>query len=185
MDMYTTGQAAKVLGVTREEVAKMVDKGVIEGTMYTKSHWRRSERRISAKALADYVKCQGGQKKFLGRKVACLKRSFAKASRRGDIFRRAEVSLNFQIVALEEAIATAKKRGKSSLQLSVSADVLTQLFADWESAEKCLGSLEDLRGVARTKGWATAFRDAARIFEQHKELCIANSKKARGLKRAG
>ena len=185
MDMYTTGQAAKVLGLTREEVVKMVDKGVIEGTMYAKSHWRRSERRISAKALADYVKRQGGQKKFLGRKVACLKKSFAKASRRGDIFRRAEASLSFQIAALEEAIATAKRRGETSLRLSVSADVLMQLFANLESAEKCLGRLEDLRGIARTKDWATAFREAANIFEQHKELCIVNSKKARGLKRAG
>ena len=157
---YTTGQVAKICGgktrgFTSRKVAKLFDKGEINGHIKDSKYHRRSHRRIPPRDLVDFMIRKGIPFDGLDGDVAVQK---------AILCRRAE--------ELKEAIAKAKKRGDIFLRIDQSADVLLEI-----ARIEALGSLEDLRGIARNNCWAKVFRKVAELIEQHTRVCIANSKK--------
>lgn len=153
MKTYTTGQVAKICGLTSRKVAKLVDDGKINGHLKESKYRRRSYRRIPLRDLIEFMLKRGisfdkldndapAQKMILCHKVAELRDSITKAKKRGDIF----------------------------LKACQSTDIFMDIFTQ-------LGSLEDVRGIARNNSWAKVFRRMAEAIEQHTKVCITNSKK--------
>lgn len=153
MKTYTTGEVAKICGLTSRKVAKLIDIGYLDGHIKESRYQRRSHRRVSVRDLIEFMLKHGiafdeldddaaAQKTILCRKVSELKDSIAKARKRGDIF----------------------------LKVHRSSDILMDIFEQ-------LGSLEDVRGITRNNSWAKVFEAMAALIKQHTKVCIANSKK--------
>lgn len=150
---FPTGVVAKMFGLTARQVAKMVDRGEIDGHMVESKLQRRSTRRIPLRALVEFM---------ISRKISANNVDGEVDVHRA-LWRR-------QVDLLEEAIDKAKKRGDLFLKIGSSADILLEIC-------KNLGSLENLKGVARKNSWAKVFRAMAETIEQHTRACIAHSKK--------
>jgi len=71
---------------------------------------------------------------------------------------------------LEASIAKAKKRGDIFLKIGQDSDKFAEIIG-------ILGSLENVRDVARNIAWAKVLRRMAEAIEQHTKMCIANSKR--------
>lgn len=153
MKTYTTGQVAKICGLTPRKVAKLFDDGKINGHLKESKFQRRSHRRIATKDLIEFM---------LENRIHFDKLDNDPAAQKAILCHR--------VAELREFIAKAKKRGDLFLKVNQSSDVFIEII-------RTLGSLEDVRGIARNNSWAKVFRKMADVIEQHTKVCIANFKK--------
>jgi len=150
---YTTGQVAKICGLTPRRVAKLIDEKKLNGHLKESKFQRRSHRRVSVRDLIEFMLKHG---------IAFDKLDNDAAAQKVILCHRAE--------ELKEAIAKAKKRGDIFLKAHQSSDIFMEIFEQ-------LGSLEDAFGTARNNSWAKVFRKMAEVIEQHTKVCVVNSKK--------
>ena len=153
MKIYTTGQVAKICGLTARKVAKFFDDGRINGHLKESKFQRRSHRRIPMKDLIEFMIKNGISLDKLENDAPAQK-----------------MILCHRAAELKELLAKAKKRGDLFLKINQSSDEIIEIIG-------MLGSLEDVRGIARNNSWAKVFRKMADVIEQHTRVCIANFKK--------
>ncbi|KKP92715.1 MAG: Response regulator receiver protein [Parcubacteria group bacterium GW2011_GWA1_36_12] len=153
MKTYTTGQVAKICGLTPRKVANLFDNGKINGHLKESKFQRRSHRRIPVKDLIEFM----------------LKHDISFEKLEDDPVAQ-KVILCHKSAELKELIARAKKFGDLFLKIKQSSDEIIEIIG-------VLGSLEDVRGIARNNSWAKVFRKMADVIEQHTRVCIANFKK--------
>ena len=153
MKTYTTGQVAKICGLTPRRVAKLIDEKKLNGHLKESKFQRRSHRRVSVRDLIEFMLKHGIAFDKLGSDAAAQK-----------------MILCHRVAELKDFIAKARKRGDIFLKVNQSSDILTGIFEQ-------LGSLEDVHGITRNNSWAKVFRKMAEVIEQHTMVCIANSKK--------
>ena len=153
MKTYTTGQVSKICGLKPREVAKLFDNGEINGHIQESKYKRRSHRRISLKSLIGFMIKNGISFDTFGKDQAAQKAILCRLT-----------------ADLEASIAKAKKRGDIFLKIGQDSDKFAEIIG-------ILGSLENVRDVARNIAWAKVLRRMAEAIEQHTKMCIANSKK--------
>lgn len=155
MKTYTTGQVAKICGLKGRKIAELFDRGEINGHMQESKLKRRSHRRISVKSLIDFMERERIPFDELANDSAAQKAILCR-----------------KVAELKTFIARAKKLGDILKKIGQSPATLLEIV-DIEA----LGSLENVRGIARNNAWAKVLRKMAEVIEQHTRVCIANSKK--------
>jgi len=154
MKTYTTGQVAKICGITSAKARKLLDGDGVEVEFIESKYQRRSTRRIHLKNLIRLM----------------IEHGFSFDGFDADDADAQKAILCHYFVKLRKKITGAKKRGDIFIKIGLSSDVLEELL-------KHLGSFDNMRGTVRNHLWAGAFRAMADILEQHARVCKANFKR--------
>jgi len=154
MKYFTTGEVAKICGLKNSHiVADLVDQGEIVGQYANSRLGRKTIRKISHKALIDFMAKRNISFDRLPVGNVCAQK----------------IALSFLLWKMEDVVVKAKKRGDLLKKAGFSSTIFLGVF-------EALGSQETVQDTTRNNAWAKTFRLCAELIEQHTRVCIANSK---------
>jgi len=154
MEYYTTGQVARICGLTPQDVRRRFNRNEIKGEMWQKPHWRCRRARFSFKGLLEFVK----------------KNSIAIIPLEGDadteLWQRASQLASQLAVRKREVVSKllqARKRSGVFCRFRGLTDRLLAVIANLDPVEKTTGASEDRKRAA-------LLRETASLAEMHIEL---------------
>ena len=156
MESYTTGQVAKICGLSRERVARLFDQGHIDGYQVPSRYQRRTDRRIPAKSLIDF-----------------MKRNDISTDKLADDVVAQKAILHHQTAELRALLVKSKKRSGVSAGFKGLVDSLLDVI-------KNLDPIDNTFGVSEDRKRAKILQKTVKIMEKHIELrcriAVSNSK---------
>ena len=156
MKPYTTGQVAKICGLSRAKVSRLFDQGHIDGYQVQSRYQRRTDRRIPAKSLIDFMK----------------KNDISTDKLVDDIVAQ-EAILHHQTAELRALLVKSKKRSGVFFGFKKLVDSLLDVINN-------LDPIDNTFGVSEDRKRAKILQKTARIIEKHIELrcriAVSNSK---------
>ena len=146
MKTYTTGQVAKICGLSRRVVVRLFDQGHINGYQVASRYQRRTDRLIPAKNLVSFMK---------ERNISMDKLDDDNSAQR--------IILDHQITELRNLLAKSKKRSGVFFGFKGLVDSLLDVIGNLEPLDSTFGISED-------KKRAIILRETAEVIEKHIKL---------------